>query len=108
MNIKKTFTLGLVLTTISMTQAAVEPATVVSIVGDVNVFSFPSKIPEGSSPRAHNEGEYYSVHDAKIGEKVGKGNIVRANPGAKAKVVYDNGDQFKVGGGIAYRITWDE
>lgn len=108
MNMKKTLVLGLGCFTATMTHASITPATVVSIDGDVKIFSYPSKNPDGPSPRALYEGEYYSVHDAKIGEKVGKGNIVRANPGGKAKVVYDNGDQFNVGGGTAYKITWDE
>lgn len=111
MNPKKILSYILPLTAAVTTQSLANTAnmaTVTAIDGDVKVFSYPSKTAEGPAPRALFEGEYYSVHNARIGEKIGKGNIVRANPGAKAKVVYDNGDQFNVGGGTAYRITWNE
>jgi hypothetical protein len=63
--------------------------------------------PHGN-PRAYFEGEYFVVRDAKTGDSVEKGNLVRTSPGAKARVVYPNGDQFNVGSSSSYRVTWDQ
>ena len=72
---------------------------------DVKIFSHPGKSVQGPPPHALFEGEYYSVQDAKPGDKLDNGNIIRTAPGSAAKVVYDNGDQFQVGSGTAYRVS---
>jgi hypothetical protein len=84
--------------------------TVTQIEGTVKIFSHPSKTltNEAGGPHALFEGEYFQVQDAKIGDSVDKGNIVRTAPGAKARVVYSNGDQINVGPATAYRVTWDK
>ncbi|MGZ3696592.1 MAG: FecR family protein [Bdellovibrionota bacterium] len=85
--------------------------TLTQVEGEVKVFSHPSKtMAEGGTAgaRALFEGEYYEVGPAKVGDRVEKGNIVRTAPTAKARVVFDNGDQFNVGPGTAYRIFWKE
>lgn len=54
------------------------------------------------------EGEYFIVKDAAPGDSVENGNIVRTLPGARARLVYPNGDQIMVGPGSAYRVSWDK
>jgi hypothetical protein len=87
-------------------QASDQVGTLAQVEGDVKIFSHPGKKVQGPPPHALYEGEYYSVRDAKSGDKVENGNIVRTTPGAKARVIYDNGDQLTVSGGSAYRVKW--
>lgn len=82
--------------------------TITQMQGEVQIFSHPSKDVQGPPPHALFEGENYSVHNAKVGEKVDQGNIVRTSPGAMAKVIYENGDQMHVGPSSAYRIHWED
>ncbi|MGE4232249.1 MAG: FecR domain-containing protein [Bacteriovoracia bacterium] len=79
-------------------------ATITKKDGLIQIFSNPGKSVQGPPPHALYEGEYYSVKDANVGDKVENGNIVRTAPGAIAKIVYDNGDQVNVGPGTAYRV----
>ena len=81
--------------------------TLTQVQGEVKLFFSPGNEMKGPSPHALFEGTYYSVKDAVAGSSVQKGNILRTAVGAKARVVYPNGDQFNVGSGSAYRITWD-
>ncbi len=91
---------------------------VTSAEGVVKLFSHPSPTltkpsdvkfdsPQAALPHALFEGQYYLVSDVKVGDRVGKGNILRTSPGAKARVIYDNGDQIMVGSSTAYRVSWD-
>lgn len=86
--------------------------TVTQTEGTVKIFTHPSRKLHGEgddkTPRALFQGEYYRVKDAQIGDRVEKGNILRTAPGAKARIVFDNGDQYNVGGGTAYRVFWDK
>lgn len=88
--------------------ASQQTGTLTQLQGDVKIFSNPSRSVDGPAPRALFEGEYYSVRPAKIGDQVEQGNILRTAPDAAAKIVFDNGDQFHVGGGTAYRVKWDQ
>jgi hypothetical protein len=88
--------------------ASEQVGTLTQVDGAVKLFTHPGKSVQGPAPHALFENEYYSVRDAKMGDRVEKGNILRTAPGAKARVVYDNGDQFNVGSGTAYRIFWDK
>lgn len=88
-------------------------ATLAQTQGKTQLFTKPSKKPypekslkEGTM--ALFEGDYYLIQEAKVGDRVENGNILRTLPGAQTKVIYDNGDQFYVGPGTAYRITWNE
>jgi hypothetical protein len=72
--------------------------------GGVQIFSNPSKTVDGPSPRALYEGEYYTVRDAKIGDKLSSGNVIRTSATSKARVVYANGDQMQLTPGTSYRI----
>lgn len=79
--------------------------------GEVKLLTQPSprlhKDASGGAPRVLFEKEYYLLVDAKPGTRVEKGNILRTAPGAKAKIVYENGDQFTVGPGTSFKITWE-
>ncbi len=86
-------------------------ATVAQVEGRAQIFTRPSKKLDtrGGSDEgviASFEGEYYRVRDLKTSDRVENGNVVRTFPGAKAKVIYDNGDQIYVGPGSSYRILW--
>jgi hypothetical protein len=100
------------LLSISIAYAGDQVGMLTQIDGAVKIFSHPSKTlqkkDDHGKPHALFEGEYFQVSDAKIGDKVDKGNIVRTAPGAKARVVYPNGDQINVGPATAYRVSWDE
>lgn len=96
---------------ISRAQAGPQVATLTQVQGETKLFSNPSKsmpAAQAGVTYALYEGEYYAVKDAAVGDKVEKGNILRTAPNGKARVVYDNGDQFNVGPGTAYRIQWSE
>lgn len=108
-------TLAVLLFVPSLALAADNPAvaTVAQTQGKTQIFTQPSKKPHESKSLKEGtmalfEGEYYVIQDAKVGDRVENGNIVRTLPGAQAKVLYDNGDQFYVGPGTAYRIAWNE
>lgn len=87
--------------------AAAQVGTLTQIQGEVKLFAHPGKTMQGPAPHALFEGEYYSVRDAKAGDSVEKGNVLRTAVGSKARVVFQNGDQFNVGSGTAYRVSWD-
>jgi hypothetical protein len=72
--------------------------------GGVQIFSNPSKKVDGPSPRALYEGEYYTVRDAKVGDALASGNVIRTSATSKARVVYANGDQMQLAPGSSYRI----
>jgi hypothetical protein len=84
--------------------------TLTQVEGIVKVFSHPTSALKKEEGKTHAlfEGEFFSVEEAKVGTKVDKGYIVQTAPGAKARVVYENGDQFNVGSGTAYKVTWDK
>ncbi len=88
-------------------------ATLAQISGKAQIFTQPSKSPhpeaqKQSATMAFFEGQYYLIKDAKIGDRVGNNNIVRTLPGSQTRVIYDNGDQFYVGSGTAYKIAWND
>ncbi|HUP58574.1 MAG TPA: FecR family protein [Bdellovibrionota bacterium] len=87
--------------------AGEQVGTLTHVHGEVKIFSHPARqAPEGPPPHALFEGEHYSVKDAQVGDRVEKGNIVRTATGGRARVVFENGDQFVVHPGTAYRVTW--
>ena len=80
--------------------------TLTAVEGAVQVFAYPSTKFDGPSPRVLFENSYYTFLDGKAGQRVDAGYIVRTAPDAKARIVYDNGDQFYLGGGSAYQVAW--
>ena len=85
---------------------APQVGTLTQVVNGVKIFSNPGKTAKGPGPHVLYEGTYYSVKNATVGATVDNGNLLRTNPNAKARVVFQNGDQFNVGGGTAYRVHW--
>lgn len=81
--------------------------TITLIQGPVKLFNYPSKTIQGPPPHALFENEYYSVREAAVGDPLEQGNIIRTAPGAKAKIIFENGDQYLVGSGTAYRVLWE-
>jgi hypothetical protein len=88
----------------------------VAVEGDVRLFKNPSKtlpknvdrlppLGEGAI-RVLFEHEFYEVVLARPGMEVQYGNIVRTAPGAKALLVFPNGDHFTVAPSTAYRAFW--
>lgn len=110
------FTAALLFQTVSFAEtkaAAKQVATFTQIEGKTQLFTRPSKIayPEKSlkeGTMAFYEGDYYMIQPAKVSDSIPKGSIVRTLPGAHARIVYENGDQFYVGPGTSYRITWND
>ncbi|OFZ01754.1 MAG: hypothetical protein A2Z97_07470 [Bdellovibrionales bacterium GWB1_52_6] len=96
---------------LSISLAADQVGTVTQLEGDVKLFSEPSKTLQKDDgdprPRALFQGEYYRVQEVKVGDRINQGNILRTALNGKARVVFDNGDQFHVGPGTSYRIFWD-
>ncbi len=104
------FTLLIIPTVIPSAWGGSQVGTLTEVQGTVKIFSHPSNTlqPKQGIPHALFEGEYFLVADAQVGSLVEKGNIVRTAPGAKAHVIYPNGDQIHIGSGTAYRIHWNE
>lgn len=94
--------------------ASEQVGTITQVDGDVKLFTHPSKKLQASAAsktggsHALYEGEYYVVESARVGSKVEQGNIVRTAPGAKGRVVFENGDQLNVGPASAMRVFWDK
>lgn len=88
--------------------ASDQVGTLTQVRGEVRLFTDPSKSLPRNPPRALFEGEYYTVRDARIGDRIQWGNVLRTSPGAQAKVVFENGDQFTLGPGSSYRVFWDK
>jgi hypothetical protein len=106
--ISRTVLLFSILTAASTAIAKDQVGTLTQVSGSVMIFTAPSKLIKGPSPRVKWDGEYFTAQEAKPGDRVERGNLVRTLPGAKAKVVFDNGDQINLGPGSAYRIEWNE
>jgi hypothetical protein len=100
-------------TQVHSAEADKQIATLAQISGKAQIFTQPSKNPhpdaqKQSATMAFFEGQYYLIKDARVGDRVGNNNIVRTLPGSQTRVIYDNGDQFYVGSGTAYKIAWNE
>jgi hypothetical protein len=88
--------------------ASEQVGTLTQLDGEVKLFSNPAKELQGSGPHALFEGQYYTVGDAKVGSRLEKGNILRTAPSGKARVVFDNGDQYNVGTSTAYKVAYEK
>ena len=83
-------------------------AIIVKKMGNVEILSNPSKTVTGEGPHVLFEGTYFNIGDAKIGQKIQNGTIIRTGKDGKAKIVYKNGDQLNIGIGSAYKVSWVE
>ena len=108
MKIGVTF-LAFILLTNAVHAAESNIATITQIQGKTQIFVNPSKKPiQGKSiennTMVYFEGSYYQIQNAKVGDKMNQGTILRTLPGAHANMIYDNGDQIHIGPGTAYRV----
>lgn len=103
---------GFIIGGIPLAQSSDQVGTLTQIQGKVELFTHPSKTLPTHSPntgkRALFEGQYYWVEIAKAGDRVEKGNILRTALDGKARVIFQNGDQYNVGPGTAYKVNWDK
>ncbi len=93
-------------------RASTQTASITKLLGDAQIFTHPSKTPHekktvDDGSMALFEGEYFLVREAKVGDTVEEGNILRTKVNGRARLVYENGDQIIVAPGTAYRIHWD-
>jgi hypothetical protein len=88
--------------------AGAQVGTVTLVQGQVKLLTHPGKTIQGPPPHALFQGLYYSARDAQVGDRLDKGNVIRTFPGAKARIIYDNGDQFHVAPATSFAITWDK
>lgn len=92
--------------------AGAQNASITKLMGSVQIFTNPSRTPHPKKDAADGsmalfEGEYFLVREAKVGDTLEQGNILRTKVASRARLVYDNGDQILVAPGTAYRIRWE-
>ena len=108
--------LVLILSLPSLAAESDQVGKLVAVQGDVRVFKNPSRtlpknvdqlppLPSGVS-RVLFEREYYEASAAKPGMELLYGNIIRTAPGARAILIFPNGDHYTVGPSTAYRAFW--
>jgi hypothetical protein len=110
---------GILLFANSLAQAGDQVGTLTQIEGPVMIFSHPSKVlskemtktlqtsDQAGTPVLY-QGEYFLTREAKVGDLVEKGNIVRTTPASKARLIFPNGDQIHIGSGTFFRVSWDQ
>jgi hypothetical protein len=86
-------------------QAQQGPGTLVHVHGQVTLLSNPGRAVEGPSPRVLYSGEYFTYKEGAVGDVVEPGSWVRTAPGARARIVYPNGDQLLVGAQTLMRLS---
>lgn len=96
----------------SDSHAGVQDASITKLMGSVQIFTHPSRTPHPKKDASDGsmalfEGEYFLVREAKVGDTLGQGNILRTKVASRARLIYDNGDQILVAPGTAYRIRWE-
>lgn len=82
-------------------------ATITKFYGKVRLFINPSKTKQGPGPFVKTGDIYYTVQKAKVGMRLKPSDRIQTGKKAKAKVVYDNGDQITMSGGTSYEVTLD-
>lgn len=78
--------------------------------GTVEILTHPSKErAEGPGPFVKYLDRFYTVNPVKLGQQVFNGNIVRTGgKDSKARIVFQNGDQFNIGSGTTYEIHFEK
>jgi hypothetical protein len=94
-------------------QADDHVATITQIQGEIQIYSDPSSKPKKNQSNESGkivlfENQYFIVKNAKMGDRILNGNILRARPGSHAHVIFNNGDQIHIGPGSSYRVQWQE
>lgn len=85
--------------------AAEHAAKLVRFVGDVKVLTEPNEKKQGEGPYALYEGKYYRVLKPRVGMSVSPGDIVQTGSPARARLIFDNGDQVTVSSQTFYRLS---
>lgn len=81
---------------------------IIKLSGEVKIYANPSDKIVGPPPHVLYEGKYYSITPAKLGMKLDNGNILETGADSKVRLIFKNGDQFNVGEGTAYTVSWSE
>jgi hypothetical protein len=95
---------ALITSTVSANPSAETVGTITALDGAARLLISAGKNMSGPPPHVLFEGDYYSEREAKVGEKLPPGSILRTAPGAQLRLVYENGDQFNVGPATAYKV----
>jgi len=83
-------------------------AVITRLFGSAKVLSSPSDSPKKGEQQVLYDGQYYAFKKAKRGLKVGNGEVIQTGKGARARLVFENGDQVTVSSLSSYKISWDE
>ncbi|MGK5087048.1 FecR family protein [Bdellovibrionota bacterium FG-2] len=99
--------LGILITAPLYAQSGDPVGTLTAVEGEVILLSHPSKkFSNTTPPPVLYEGEYFTSQRAQTGMRVENSNVLRTSLQGKARVIYENGDQFNLGPGTSYRINW--
>lgn len=83
------------------------PGTLVKKTGKVEIYINPDKKVTGPGPHVLYESVYYTVvNDPKLGYKIPNESIIKTGTGAKAKIIFPDGDQFNLGEATAFKYSW--
>jgi hypothetical protein len=81
--------------------------TLTAVEGEVILLTHPSKDLQIPPPHARYEGLNYTRMSARPGLKLPRESILRTPLGARARVVYPNGDQLNLAPGTELKTSWD-
>ena len=76
---------------------AEQQATLTQLTGQVSVLKFPHDKVAGEGVHVLFKGKYFLYTLAKVGDQVGLGEVVQTKEHSKARLIFENGDQFNVG-----------
>jgi hypothetical protein len=102
------FKIMVILTIVSSAYAQDSVGRIVGIEGTVEILTNPSDKAQGKGPHVLYDGKTYNLNKGRLGFKIENGSIVKTGKSSKAKIIYQNGDQFYVGEGTAYAINWQK
>ncbi len=85
-------------------------ATLTRVSGKVQIFTSPSKAPPANrslkaGTMAQFGSDYYSVENAKAGDKLEAGNILRTLADGQATLIYPNGDQLYISQSTSFKVA---
>ena len=83
-------------------------STITRKIGKVAILSNPQKTlnKAAKNPSVFFEGMYYESKKAKRGMQLNRGNVIQTGKASRARLVFENGDQFTVSPKSAYKIGW--
>jgi len=84
--------------------AGVHTATVTNLVGEVHLLKSPTPQATGDGIHVLFNGSYYLYYLAELGSKVELDEVVQTTAGAKARLLFDNGDQMNVGELTSFKL----